>query len=662
VTTATCIPDFYRRVAIDRIIPDVDGGRFAAKRLVDQPVVISADIVCDGHDELACFLHVRPLGSAEWTSLRMTCAGNDRWSANFTPGRVGAWEYTVSGQVDNFATWLRDLALRDEAGDDLTAEFAEGRELIQQRAAQTSAPLAAELQQLARKIKGKREVAAAQDTRLASLMQPHPTAGQATWLERPRRLWVDRERAAWGAWYEAFPRSWGSPERHGSLTDLASQLGYIAGMGFNVLYLPPIHPIGKSFRKGKNNSLKASPDDVGSPWGVGSAEGGHTAIHPELGTLADFETLRQEAARNGLEIALDLALQCSPDHPWVTEHPEWFRQRVDGSIRYAENPPKKYQDIYPLNFETASWQSLWEEIHQLLLFWIGRGVRIFRVDNPHTKPFDFWEWLIDRIHATHPDVIFLAEAFTRPKTMYRLAKIGFSQSYTYFTWRTEKKELGRYLEEVASPPTSDFFRPNFFTNTPDILHASLQEGGRPMFMVRLALAALSAGNWGIYGPAMELQAATPLRPGSEEYLDSEKYELKNWDRDHPDNLAPFITRLNEIRESEPALRRLDAPLVQRTNDEHLLAWCRYDPASGSRVLVVVNLKPGERRRGVVTLDKGELELTAEDAIEARHLVEGNAVRVDHTTVEITCTPSRPVVVLRLVRAAIQLTFSETCDE
>lgn len=662
MTGAVPIPKYYRRVAIERVLPDVDDGRFAVKRLVNQPVVISADVICDGHEELACRLHVRPSKSEEWTTIPMTRNGNDRWSANFTPGRVGSWEYTISGQVDHFASWLRDLLLREAAGEDLAVELAEGRRLIEQVAKQAATPVAAELREFADNMQGKGGAILAQHERLAILMQVQQVSEEATWLDRRRRLWIDRERAAWGAWYEAFPRSWGKQGHHGTLSDLATKLGYIAGMGFNVLYLPPIHPIGKSFRKGKNNSIKASSGDVGSPWGIGSSAGGHTSIHPELGTLADFETLRQEAARHGVEIALDLALQCSPDHPWVNDHPEWFRQRVDGSICYAENPPKKYQDIYPLNFESESWQDLWEEIDKLVRFWIGRGVRIFRVDNPHTKPFDFWEWLIDRIHAQHPDVIFLAEAFTRPKTMYRLAKLGFSQSYTYFTWRTKKQELADYFEEVTSPPISDFFRPNFFTNTPDILHESLQEGGRSMFMVRLALAALSVGNWGIYGPAMELQAAMPLKRGSEEYLNSEKYELKTWEIERPDSLAPFITRLNVIRESQPAFRSQEPPLIQSTKQDQLLAWCRYDPASDNRILVVVNLEPSNRKRGQVTINKEQLGLNENEEFEARHLLEGNAVKIDSETIEITCTPACPVVVLQLEKAAVQLTLPETIDE
>jgi len=650
-----------QRVAIDRIIPDVDGGRFAAKRIVNQPVTIVADIVCDGHDELECRLHVRPAGHDSWTSLPMTCTGNDRWQASFTPGRIGGWEYTVSGRVDHFASWRRDLALRAGAGEDLAGELAEGRLLIEAAAARAAPGDATELTAFAVGLTAETWPQTVASDRLLDLMSRHADRSRETWLAPPRPLWVDRERAAFGAWYEVFPRSWGPAGRHGTLADLAERLGSIASMGFDVLYLTPIHPIGKSFRKGKNNSLSATADDVGSPWGIGSDAGGHTAIHPDLGTFADFEQLRQRAARAGMELALDLALQCSPDHPWVTEHPEWFRHRADGSIRYAENPPKKYQDIYPLDFENDQWSSLWQAVLDVLRFWIGRGVRIFRVDNPHTKPFVFWEWLIGEIHASHPDVLFLSEAFTRPKTMYRLAKLGFTQSYTYFTWRTEKQELGDYLTEVSTPPVSDFFRPNFFTNTPDILHATLQEGGRPMFMVRLTLAALSVGNWGIYGPVMELLEATPREPGSEEYLNSEKYEIRHWDLDRPDSLTPFITRLNELRRTEPALATVPPALPQPTDNDQLLAWCRYDAASGSRLLVVVNLRPQQRCRGSVSLNREQLGLDANLQLDVIPLLEGSTARITGDAVEITSTPARPVAVLRLVKTATQLTLPETSD-
>ena len=418
-------------------------------------------------------------------------------------------------------------------------------------------------------------------------------------------------------------------------------------MGFDVIYLPPIHPIGKTFRKGRNNSVTAAPEDVGSPWGIGSADGGHGDLHPELGTLADFKNLRPTAAVHQMELALDLALQCSPDHPWVTEHPEWFHHRADGTIRYAENHPKKYQDIYPLNFETTAWRELWEAVRAIIEIWITRGVRIFRVDNPHTKPFDFWEWLLADVQKTHPDVLFLAEAFTRPKTMYRLAKLGFSQSYTYFTWRTEKKELEDYLNEITTPPVSDFFRPNFFTNTPDILHETLQRGGQAMFLVRLGLAALSTGNWGIYGPAMELQEATPREPGSEEYLNSEKYELKQWNLEATNTLAPFIARLNHIRNSEAALR-INTPAVSEAIDEDsLLAWSRYDPSSGNHVLVVVNLEPHKTRTGRITLRADNFGIKVPTSFSVTNLLTGKERVAAFDNFSVTCTQADPVVALRL---------------
>jgi starch synthase (maltosyl-transferring) len=485
------------------------------------------------------------------------------------------------------------------------------------------------------------------DQQLATLIATHADRTDEAWLALPRRVRIDRERAEFGAWYEAFPRSWGSAGKHATLADFAKHLGYIKSMGFDVIYLPPIHPIGNTFRKGKNNTVTAAPEDVGSPWGIGSADGGHADIHPELGTLADFENLRRTAAVHQMELALDLALQCSPDHPWVTEHPEWFHHRADGTIRYAENPPKKYQDIYPLNFETTAWRELWRAIREIIEIWITRGVRIFRVDNPHTKPFDFWEWLLADVQQAHPDILFLAEAFTRPKTMYRLAKIGFSQSYTYFTWRTEKKELADYLNEITTPPVSDFFRPNFFTNTPDILHKTLQHGGQPMFLVRLGLAALSTGNWGIYGPAMELQEATPREPGSEEYLDSEKYELKQWNLEATHTLAPFIARLNHIRNSEAALR-INTPAVSETIDEKsLLAWSRFDPSSGNHVLVVVNLEPDKTRTGRITLRASHSGIKAPTSYSITNLLTGKERVTSVDSFSVTCTQADPVVALRL---------------
>ena len=637
-----------RRVSIDRVGPEVDGGRFAVKRVRGDEVVVEADIVCDGHEELDCRLHVRHGETGQWTVVPMECVGNDLWKASFIADRIGLWHYFLTARIDAFGTWLRDLGRREQAGDNLQVDLIAGSQIVAAAAHTAPATIAVEIERFAVQLRSPAWKEIVRSDRLRELMTLHADCRDETRLDTPRPIWIDRARARFSSWYEVFPRSWGRVAgEHGTLSDLAERLDYIRWMGFDVLYLTPIHPIGKAFRKGRNNRLDASSEDVGSPWGIGSADGGHTAIHPQLGSIEDFERLRQRAESVGIELALDLAVQCSPDHPWVQEHPEWFRHRADGTIQYAENPPKKYQDIVPFDFQCEQWRQLWEALGGVVRFWVEKGVRIFRVDNPHTKPFAFWEWLITDIHRTHPDVLFLAEAFTRPKTMYRLAKLGFTQSYTYFTWRTEKQETADYLVEVTTPPVADFFRPNFWPNTPDILHETLQEGGRPMFLVRLALAALSVGNWGIYGAAMELLEATPREPGSEEYLDSEKYEIKRWNIDSPDSLSAFIRCLNEIRRAEPSLARARPPLIQAIDDPHLLAWCRYDPLSGNRVLVVVNMQPGVPRRGRLTLDRKPLGLEGVATLVAHDLLDDTEQSWPIDAITMTCTPEEPVRVFRL---------------
>jgi starch synthase (maltosyl-transferring) len=447
------------------------------------------------------------------------------------------------------------------------------------------------------------------DPQLAEMMARHPDRSDATATERPLSVVVDPERASFGAWYEMFPRSC-APEagKHGTLRDCAARLPYVAGMGFDVLYLPPIHPIGGTHRKGPNNAPVAAAGDTGSPWGIGAAEGGHTAVHPELGSLADFDRLVARAKELGLEVALDIAYQCSPDHPWVKEHPEWFRHRPDGTIQYAENPPKKYQDIYPLNFDTPKREELWDELKNVILFWIGHGVTIFRVDNPHTKAFHFWEWMIEEVRRRHPEVIFLAEAFTRPKIMRYLAKAGFSQSYTYFTWRNTKHELTEYFTELTQTSVRDYMRPNLFANTPDILHEFLQRGGRPAFQIRAVLAATLAGSYGIYGPAFELCENRPLREGSEEYLDSEKYQLRDWDLERPDSLRPLLTRLNEIRRSHKAFRYDRTLRFCPIDNDQLIGYVRATPDLSEVILVVVNLDPHHVQSGWVELPLEDLEI------------------------------------------------------
>ena len=436
-------------------------------------------------------------------------------------------------------------------------------------------------------------------------------------------IWVDRERARFSSWYELFPRSASSHAlEHGTLADVEALLPSIADMGFDVVYLPPVHPIGKAFRKGPNNNVVAAEADEGSPWAIGAPEGGHKAVHPKLGTIADLERLAKACTTRGMDLAMDIAFQCSPDHPWVKEHPDWFIIRPDGSIQYAENPPKKYQDIYPLNFESPDWRGLWEELLSVFQFWIKHGVTIFRVDNPHTKALPFWQWVIGQVHRDHPEAIFLAEAFTRPHVMYSLAKAGFSQSYTYFTWRTESAELRQYLEEITQPPVSDFFRPNFWPNTPDILHGSLQTGGRPMFMQRVILAATLTANYGIYGPAYELGEHEPMKPGSEEYRNSEKYEIRAWDRSVSTSLAPLITRLNAIRHANAALQTNERLVFHNVDNPHLLCYSKSTADHGNTILVAINLDPAQEQGGWIDLDLKALAVPYGENFDVEDLLTG----------------------------------------
>lgn len=587
----------------------------------------------------------------------MTCQGNDRWRASFPVDRTGCWHYAVAARVDTFATWRRDLRKRHDAGENLTSEMAAGSDLIREATHRASPTIAVEMNSLATQLLTDTTLAIAESPRLRDLMTLHADRRDETKLDPARPVWVDRSLARTSSWYELFPRSWGKhPGQHATFREVAGRLDYVQQLGFDIVYLPPIHPIGLSFRKGPNNSLTAAPTDVGSPWAIGSSDGGHTAIHPQLGSFEDFEFLRARAESLGLELALDLALQCSPDHPWVREHPEWFRWRSDGTIRYAENPPKKYQDIVPLDFGCEAWRSLWQAIEEVVRFWVDRGVKVFRVDNPHTKPFAFWEWLLSNIHRTHPEVLFLSEAFTRPKVMYRLAKLGFTQSYTYFTWRVEKEELADYFEEVTQPPVADYFRPNFWPNTPDILHGTLQEGGRPMFISRLILASMSVGNWGIYGPAFELQDAEPFEPGSEEYRNSEKYEIKTWKLDAPESLAPLIQQINRLRREEPALATAAPPQIELIDHPQLLAWSKHDPESGNLLVMVVCLQPSDDASGTLTLNLERLGLSPDDTITAHDLLGRTGSTAEDWPLgeaRVDLGPERPAAIFRLTVAAAE---------
>ncbi len=496
-------------------------------------------------------------------------------------------------------------------------------------------------------------VGRAMDDGLDALMCTHANRAHETVHGPALEVVVEPTMARFSTWYELFPRSASpDPDRHGTFRDVVARLPYIVDLGFDVLYLPPIHPIGLTFRKGPNNATDAAPSDLGVPWAIGSPDGGHEAIHPDLGTLEDFRALVRTAEARGVAIALDIAFQASPDHPWVREHPTWFRQRPDGTVQYAENPPKKYQDIYPFDFESTDWRGLWAALEGVFRFWIAQGVLVFRVDNPHTKAFPFWEWAIARIKADHPEVLFLAEAFTRPRVMYRLAKIGFTQSYTYFTWRTGKVELTRYFRELSSPPVSDFFGPNFWPNTPDILHATLQEGGRSMFEARYILAATSSSNIGIYGPAYELGENAPREPGSEEYLDSEKYEQRTWDLDAASSIAPLIRRVNQIRRAHPALQTNAGLILHDIDDEQLIAYSKQTADGSDRILSIVSLAPDAVRRGRLRLNLVGLGLDPGRDVVVEDLIQGGVETWPSGGIEIEIDPAiLPARILQIHGAA-----------
>ena len=601
------------RVVIEGVKPEVDGGRFAVKRVVGDRVTVEADAFADGHDVIVCRLLYRHESEPDWSEVPMLPLGNDRWRGEFTVPRLGRYRYTITAWVDPFLSWRSEFARRMNA--DLPPAAKVGSLLLARAANRAGADDAARLrlagQQLARAADPEELRRLALSDEITALASRYPDRRSAATYEKELSVVVDRERARFSAWYEIFPRSASpQPGRHGTFRDVEARLPYVAEMGFDVLYLPPIHPIGRSYRKGPNNVLEAGPDDVGSPWAIGAAEGGHKAIHPELGTLEDFRRLVAAARSRGIEIALDIAFQCSPDHPWVTEHPEWFRARPDGTIQYAENPPKKYQDIFPLDFESEAWQSLWEELKSVFDFWCEQGVRIFRVDNPHTKAFSFWEWCIGEIKSRYPETIFLSEAFTRPKVMHRLAKLGFTQSYTYYTWRNSRHELTEYFTELALGEGREYFRPNAWPNTPDILHATLQHGGPAAFSTRLILAATLAANYGIYGPAYELREHIAREPGSEEYRDSEKYQLRHWDLDRHDSLRPLIARVNAARRDNPALQSDWSLVFLGTDNDQLIAYRKSTPDLANVMIMIVNLDTRWVQSGWLDLDIEALEIDA----------------------------------------------------
>jgi len=623
--------DGATRAVIDAVLPNVDNGRFAVKCVAGERVTVRAHCFTDGHDVLRVQLCWRAQDQTEFREVPMKALSNDVWEAAFSPPALGRYVYTVVAWVDPFESWRHELARRVDPEDvriaaqvgaleiAAAAARAEGRDRValQRWATELDASGAnpgADITSLK---------ALALDDEYADLARRHPDRRHAVRHPVELPLVADRERARFSTWYELFPRSAGTePGVHGTFKDVEARLPAIAAMGFDVLYFPPIHPVGRMQRKGPNNALEAGPEDVGSPWAIGAAEGGHKSILPALGTEDDFRHLLARAADHGLEIALDIAFQCAPDHPYVKAHPDWFRWRPDGTVQYAENPPKKYQDIYPFNFECEDWRGLWAELKSVFDHWIGEGVRIFRVDNPHTKAFPFWEWVIGEVKREHPDTIFLAEAFTRPKVMHRLAKLGFSQSYTYFTWRNTKEELQAYFTELSTAPGIDYFRPNAWPNTPDILHEQLQTGEPAVYMSRLVLAATLAANYGIYGPTYELREHLPRSPGSEEYLDSEKYQLRHWNHDDPTSLAPFIARVNRIRRENPALQRDRGLRFLHVDNDQLLAYAKASPDGDNVVVTVVNLDPHNAQWGWVGLEPGSVGVKDGQPFQMHDLLSG----------------------------------------
>ncbi len=621
--------DGRARVVIEGVKPEVDGGRFPAKRSVGEQVQVEANIFCDGHDVIRGMLCHRPAGEAAWRETPMQPLGNDRWRASFEVDTIGAYEYTLVAWIDRFLTWRHDLARREDA-QDIAVAMLVGAELVEAAAARAIGTAAGRLLDHAARLRSATTPAASrevgQDEELALLMAAYGERHHASWYDKVLALTVDPKWARFSAWYEMFPRSCLAEDAdHGNFSECERRLPYIAEMGFDVLYLPPIHPIGDAFRKGPNNALTITAGDPGSPWAIGAADGGHKAVHAELGSLDDFRRLVLRARDYGIEVAMDIAFQCAPDHPYVREHPSWFRWRPDGTVQYAENPPKKYQDIYPFDFENEEWLELWLELKSIFDFWLDQGVRIFRVDNPHTKPFPMWQWLISEVKRTHPETIFLAEAFTRPRIMHRLAKLGFTQSYTYFAWRNTKQELVDYFSELTWDDSREYFRPNLWPNTPDILTEFLQYGGRPAFMLRVALAATLGANYGIYGPAYELMEHEARDAGGEEYLDSEKYQVRRWDLDRSGSLKDYIARLNRIRKENTALQSDWNLRFHAIDNDMLLCYSKsgaVDAEGASTIVVVANLDPHNAQSGWIELPLDDLGVDAARPYQAHDLLSG----------------------------------------
>ena len=602
-----------KRVVIQNVIPSINHGMFPAKRVQGEEVRVTADIFSDGHQQIDADLLILYPNSKLWISTPMRHSNNDRWEAIFSSDLIGTHKFTIEAWVDHFGTWQKDLKKKIAAGQDVTIEFQIGKNFFQELLPLADGEQQKTILAYQEKLDSTHAEKFALDPEVLLFVRQFKIPYLTTRFTQELEVYFGRRKALFSSWYELFPRSCGK-NGHGTFKDVGPWIPKIAGMGFDVLYLPPIHPIGYKARKGKNNSIKGLPKDPGSPWAIGSPEGGHDAIHPELGTMQDLKNLMKLAAEHGLETALDLAFQCSPDHPYVKEHPEWFSWRPDGTVQYAENPPKKYEDIIPINFESKHWQELWQELLRVTLFWVNAGIKIFRVDNPHTKPFRFWQWLIKEVKRIDPDVLFLAESFTRPRIMEYLAKIGFDQSYTYFTWRNQKAELIEYMHELTQTSMSEYFRPNFWPNTPDILPTLLQQQNRAPFEIRFVLAATLSSNYGIYGPAYEHLVSTAV-PGNEEYLDSEKYEIKTWPL--YGELSDLIARVNLIRRENVALQTTWNVEFLPIDNNQLLVFAKYP-----NIIVAVNLDPDTTQSGFVSLPLQKFCLDENTSFRVQDLLTG----------------------------------------
>jgi starch synthase (maltosyl-transferring) len=661
--TGAAVRGDVRTVWIAGVWPELAAGRFPVKRVVGDTFEVWADVLREGHEALAAVLKYRTVKDTTWREVRMQHVDNDRWVGRFLLEENIRYLYTLEAYPDHYRSWATDLEKRLAAGMDVSSELLEGAALLRPALARAVGAdrkrIEERLAEVERATKPAQRARILLDDETAELVENYPDRSAATTYDRELEVVVDRPLAQFAAWYEMFPRSQGRvPGRHGTFKDCIDRLPDIAALGFDVLYLPPIHPVGRSFRKGRNNSLTADPADPGSPWAIGNEHGGHKAVEPALGTLDEFRAFVGAARAAGLEVALDYALQCAPDHPYVREHPEWFHHRPDGSIKYAENPPKKYQDIYPLNFYCRDREALWEELKSIVLYWIEQGVRIFRVDNPHTKPIPFWIWLIREVQTLYPDVIFLAEAFTRPKLMQALAKAGFTQSYTYFTWRNFKQELTEYFTELTRTEVAEYLRGNLFTNTPDILPPILQQGGCPAFKLRLALAATLSSLYGIYS-GYELCESVPV-PGTEEYLDSEKYEVKVRDWDAPGNIKDYVARVNRARRENRALHEYRNLEFYASDDDNVLFYGKRSADGQNIVWIAVNLDPFEPHEARLSLPMSSLGLGAEDRLQVHELITDQRQLWHGPTHTIRLDPRQePAAIFRIVPFA-RTPFADPC--